>query len=349
MLPFRSYGLRLSHRLLTHLGGVSRFMLKALGEGLTVDMIASITALSPASLEQHLSFLSQHGFLTPAGDCSSANVLTDRGCRMIKIERLLERDLLPVWLDAFTLKRNMALMLVGVGSAELLETEVAHHDPSLETVASMPVRPRSYHSFDELNRVRSLLPEQEALAQLLIGFCQADEGLAQEELDHWEFSLVRPEEPELRHLPLTFPAGGLQLSPALDESSGWPHVSLPVLELTTRFSCDKQLPWMVSLPSEERRFVELVGRSEVNLCQHLSSLVQQRVGNDALRLPESVGGDAPDLPHVRLEPGVSATTEVRRFQFPCSLKADDISDRLLSEHRGHVLISRAHPIIGKAA
>lgn len=337
MLPFHRHGLRLSHRLLTNLGGVSRFILSALDHGLTVDMIANVTALSPSSLKKQLEFLSQHGFAASNVDDPGRFVVSDRGRRMIDVERLLQRDEHTVWLDAFTLKRQIVFMLAGIDEAELQPASLGHSSEHLS--AAMPVRERAYHKFDQLNRVRGLL-EQDALVQLLTACWPNEERLIQEELDHWEYSLIRSDDHELRYLALVFPAGALTLLPPSNQALAWPNVALPVVELTTRFGRAKNVPWRVDLPETEHRIVELVCLTELKAMHWFQADPSPGSSSSAslMELPGSNGADMPELAWTPLPPGVSATADVRRSQLTCSLDIEALPQRLLSEWPRQVLM-----------
>lgn len=325
LLPFQSHTLRLSHRLLKSLGGVSRFMLSALDDGLTLGQVAEVTGLHEAALARQLGFLSQHGFVDEPAE-GRAPALGERGHRMLAIERLLHHDRHSIWLDAFTLKQQVVFLLAGLEPAALLpEPPVA--EQSLAAV--MPCRAQPYWHFDEMNRLRTLLDEQ-VLTALLATFWPGADTLIHEELDHWDYELLRVAEPEVQYLPLAFPAGGLRLSSGgSSRDPAWPMASLPVLELETRFSCDQTLPWPVDVPETEHRLIELVSNS---LLEPRWSAAKLLADGRALALPVRTQGTAPDLPPVALPVGVAAFVKAKSHRLACSLDGSAIAARLAQAH-----------------
>ncbi len=341
MLPFRRFSLRLSHRLLKSLGGVSRFMLRALDAGLTLDDLADITGLSDATLAQQLTFLVQHHFvqIDPDDPYASAT-LSDRGRRMIKVERLLQRGEHSIWLDAFTLKRH-AVHLMANPDPEHLLPDPAGRDFSPYTVAVVPARTRSYYAFDEASRLRTLL-SPDVLAELLVVFWPEEYELINEEIDHWEYDLGRQGGQDLDYLSITFEQNTLTLDPLADsQSATLPSVLLPVLDLTTRFSCVEAFPWHVKVPVPVRQILELVSlRAVPGLAEHTAA--EAAVSGESIVLPASLEDGPPDLiDSTQLPHGLSATLSVRRFQVRCYLDQEAFH-RQLHEQDGVRLFSAQH-------
>lgn len=329
LLPFQCRTLKLSHRLLKSLGGVSRFMLSALGAGLTLEQMTEVTGLPEAALSHQLAFLSQHGFVNALTE-GQAPILGERGRRMLEVERLLLRDLLPVWLDTFTLKQQVALLLAGL-EPEALQPNPATAGPSL--AATMPRRTPSYRHFDEVNRLRTLL-DAHALAGVLATFWPGEAPLIQDEQDHWDYELLRTAEPELRYLTLAFPAGGLSLFSGVGgRNPTWPQASLPALELETRFSRDPALPWMVEVPEAEHHLIELVSHGRLGPHWRANELPAD---TQTVALPACAKGAVPDLPIVALPAGVAAVVKARPCRLTCSLDVNAIVVRLMETHPGQV-------------
>lgn len=340
MLPFRRYPLRLSHRLLTSLGGVSRFILRALEAGLTLDALADITGLSDATLMQQLAFLAQHQFVQIDSDdphvCAS---LSNRGRRMIEVERLLQRGEQPIWLDAFTLKRH-AVHLMASPDPEHLLSDPAGLDFSPYTVAVVPARARSYHAFDEAGRLRTLL-SPDVLVELLGAFWPDAYDLIAEEIDHWEYALGPQEGQELDYLSLTFAQDTLTLDPYADpQSATLPMALLPVLDLTTHFSRVGAFPWPVTVPAPARQILELVSLGELpGLAEHPVA-----TSGEHIVLPASLEYGPPDLMGgTQLPPGMSATLSVRHFQVRCQLDQEAFHHQL-HERDGVRLFSAQHRV-----
>lgn len=340
MLPFRRYPLRLSHRLLTSLGGVSRFILRALEAGLTLDALADITGLSDATLMQQLAFLAQHHFVQIDSDdphiCAS---LSNRGRRMIEVERLLQRGEQSIWLDAFTLKRHAVHLIANPDPEQLLPDPIGQ-DFSPYTVAVVPVRGHSYHAFDEVGRLRTLL-NPDVLTELLGAFWPDANKLIDEEIDHWEYTLGRQEGQELDYLSLTFAQDTLTLELFADQQSvTLPMVLLPMLDLTTHFSRVEAFPWPVTVPTPNRQILELVSYGE------LPELAEQppAAAGDYIVLPVSLDGGPPAIiGGEQLPSGMSATLSVRHFQVRCQLDEEAFHHQL-HERDGVRLFSAQHRV-----
>lgn len=339
MLPFRRYTLRLSHRLLTSLGGVSRFMLRALEAGLTLDSLANITGLSDATLAQQQAFLVQHHFVRiNPDDTHTPAMLSERGRRMIEVERLLQNEEQSIWLDAFTLKRH-AVHLIASPDPEHLLSDPAGRDFGPYTVAVVPARARSYHAFDEVGRLRTLL-SPDVLAELLAAFWPGANDLITEEIDHWEYTMVVPGAQELEYLPMTFEEDALTLDlHASPQSATLPAVLLPVLDLTTRFSRVEAFPWPVTVPTPVRQILELVSLGPVpGLAEHPAA----EASGETIVLPASLEDGPPALMgDTQLPPGLSATLSVRHFQVRCHIDQEAFRHQL-HEQDGVRLFSAQH-------
>lgn len=345
-LPFHCYALRISHRLLTGLGGVSRFMLEALDDGLTLDMIASATALPHALLDEQLAFLSQHGFVTAEVVASAAVALTERGRRMVRIDRLLQDDVQRVWLDAFTRKRSVAVMLVGVDEGTLIADPSAV-DAATGVVAAMPARPRHYPWFDEVGRVRALLDE-EGLIDLLTALWPGYASLVHEELDHWEYSLHR-QGTAVGHFPLKLPAGTWPLLPSQGPAGAWPRIALPAVRLVTRFSAAAQWPWPLEVPPDEQRLIELVSMGDVTAYPGVQAAVDLAQAEELMQLPPADERRAPALDPRTLAQGIAVAVESRRLHLACDLPEGVLVDRLASACAGRVISTRQRRVAEAAA
>jgi hypothetical protein len=316
MLPFRRYPMRMSHRLLTSLGGASRFILQAVDQDLTMDLLANITGLSYSALAEQLEFLVQHDFLhADPGDPLGRPTLSERGRRMIQVEQLLQRGEQFVWLDAFTLKRYAAYLMASPDPVHLWR-EPARVDFSPNVVAVVPPRERDYRRFDELGRLRTLLGPR-ALAQLLRVFWPDAQSLIENELDHWEYALAEGAQ-QLDYLPVHW--AQLTLRPesqGASESPGLPVVLLPVLELVTRFSAAQAFPWPVIVPEPLLQIVEMVSLGPVPV-DTAGSGGMATPSAESIVLPSSLEDDPPDLT-TPLPAGLSAALHVRPFHLRCAI------------------------------
>lgn len=340
MLPFRRYPLRLSHRLLTSLGGVSRFMLRALDSGLTMGQLSEVTGLSDTTLVQQLNFLAQHHFVQiDPDDLQAPAKLSERGCRMIEVERLLQRGEQSIWLDAFTLKRH-AVHLMASPDPEHLLPDPAGRDFSPYTVAVVPARARSYHAFDEVGRLRTLL-STDVLAELLAAFWPDASDLITEEIDHWEYVLGRQGSQGLDYLSITFEQGTLALDTRADpQNASLPTVLLPLLDLTTRFSRVEGFPWQVTVPAPVRKVIEMVSLCAVpGLAEH--PVAEAVLSGEAIVLPASLEDGQPEqIGITQLPPGLSAKLGVRHFQVPCHIDQTAFQYQLHAQKGVQVLSSQ---------
>ncbi|MBI3145235.1 MAG: hypothetical protein HYZ18_08250 [Pseudogulbenkiania sp.] len=259
LLPFRPYSLKVSHRLLDSLGGVSRFLLHALEQLASLEHLAAVTGLATEVLLQQLRFLTQHGFVEMPEE-GGTPALAERGTRMIAVERLLRDFDQTVWLDTFTLKRA-DLHLLLVPDRELLMKLPDNVDSSTETVLRLPERPWAYRPFDEVGRLRRLL-DQHTLAPLLEHWWPGATALIGDEMEHWEFNLQNPDDDGSTHyMALTFEPGEFVLHPmngAANERPSLPEFMLPVLGVKHRYSLVDGFPWQVAVPPVRTLYVERV-------------------------------------------------------------------------------------------
>lgn len=257
LLPFRPYNLKISHRLLDSLGGVSRFLLRALDQPGSLEQLAAVTGLPAEILLQQLRFLTQHGFVEMPEE-GGGPVLAERGTRMIVVERLLRDCDQTVWLDTFTLRRADVHLMLAPDSKLLLDMP---DDASFgaEAVLRLPEREYSYRHFDEAGRLRRLM-DQGMLGTLLEYWWPGAGALIGEEMEHWECNLHNPEgESDKRYLAVTFEPDEFCLRPhngAAIERSPLPAFVLPVLGLTHRYSRVVDFPWPVEVPPASTLYLE---------------------------------------------------------------------------------------------
>lgn len=331
MLPFRRYPLRLSHRLLSSLGGVSCFMLRALDAGLTPAAIADITGLSDTTVVEQLDFLSQHGFVQiDRDDPLAPTTLSPRGRSMVDVEQLLKNGEPPaVWLDAFTLKRDVIHLLVNPDT-ELLLPDPTDTDFSPYAVAVMPARPRHYRNFDETGRLHTLL-NRDVLVELLAVFWPDATALIEEQIEHWEYALGVPAgQDALDYLPVAFEPDALSLDPrASPPHATLPPALLPVLDMTLHFSRAEGFPWPVAVPAPVRQTLDLVSHSAVPGPAAYPDAEPSAPG-EALILPASLELESapPDLCGAHLSPGLSATLSARQVHVRCHLDHTEFQHQL---------------------
>ncbi|EPG9352137.1 hypothetical protein IPC29_06610 [Pseudomonas aeruginosa] len=331
LLPFDCYGLKFSHRLLDSLGGVSRFLLRAMDQRLSLADLMEVTGLGQSVLLDQLAFLQDHRYLEIVEvDGDPVPRLTQRGATMVKVESLLRDFELTVWLDAFTLRRH------AVHLALFVEPPVAEEgDAPGGMVVRVPRRRRSrsgrFHLFDEANRLRVLL-DKGALRLLLEYYWGDDCTLIVSESDHWECELhAQTDATEQVHLPACFAPGELVLSPHTHSENGkastLPFVSLPVLELSHVFKPVADFPWPVSVPPAVTHNMELV--SSTTLPRSARLMAADGDAGCYSVMCASLGAEVPSgIPQPVVPPGVSCEVSVRQLQISFTMDEEQLSQHL---------------------
>jgi hypothetical protein len=351
LLPFNRYSFKLSHRLLDSLGGVSRFVLRALADGLTLEQLAEVTGLSCAILLHQLSFLEQHYFVSiDLSGTIPAATLNERGAKIVEVERRLRDFQQSVWLDAFTLKRH-AIHLLVTADPDHLARIPKDADVVGKTVIRLPERSHPYRQFDESNRLRTLL-NQDVLISLL-NYWWSDAGkLIADEIEHWEFSLGRRDrDDEPDYFPITFEPDELGMNPRSGLDAGratLPGVLLPVLSLTYKFSQVEGFPWPVTVPALSTRYMELISHGNLHdgfALQHFEDAASET----GAVIPANIGEQLPaDFPHIEAPPGLSATLSVSRHHTLCGIDHSALS-RQMHQHENMLLFSFNHHVTEKEA
>ena len=334
LLPFDRYSLTLSHRLLDSMGGVSRFLLRAIEQELSLAALIEVTALSEAVLLNQLAYLQAHHYLqVEEGDDGLLLWLTPRGASIVQVERLLEDSRLSIWMDAFTLSRHAVHMVMFDDCATLPPPMPADDAPSA-VVVNVPRRtgragrPRL---FDDANRLRGLL-EQSGLKQLLEHCWGADCELIASEFEHWEFELGKDEgeQAELQ-VPVEYAAGELLLrlktSSNQCKPDALPLLTLPVIELTHSFKRVAHFPWPVDLPPTCVQRLELV--SSGTLSRFAENVVAEAEDARHSKLPMCPETTVPAaLGTVTVPSGISMQASTRTLRLLCSMDEVQFSRHL---------------------
>ncbi|CEL29435.1 hypothetical protein SRM1_02786 [Pseudomonas fluorescens] len=325
LLPFDRYSLTLSHRLLDSMGGVSRFLLRAIEQELSLAALIEVTALSESVLLNQLAYLQAHRYVQiEEGENGPLLWLTARGTSIVQVEHLLEDFSLTVWLDAFTLSRHAAHFVMFDDGTTNPQTLPANDAPST-VVTNVPRRTgRAGRSrlFDDANRLRGLL-EQDGLKQLLEYCWGADCELITSELEHWAFELGMDEgEQAGLQVPIEYAAGELQLrlktSNHHGKSDALPSLTLPVVEIAHVFKPIANFPWTVELPSTRVQRLELV--SSGTLSHFTTAAVVESEDARHARLPMCLGDGLPsELDSLTVAPGLCVETDARILQLLCSM------------------------------
>jgi len=317
LLPFQRYRLRFSHRLLDSLGGVSRFILRALADGLTLERIAEVVALSHTVLLQQMAFLAQHHFLAMArddGDAAPVVTLLERGGRMVAVERRLREGDHLVWLDAFTLDRKAVHMLVTTDPESLVRIPSGETNLDGKAVVRLPSRGHPYHLFDDASRLHRLL-SQDKLATLLGHFWRDAESLIAEEIDNMDYILSTEPTNEPEYHPVIIePAELFDISDGSvpEKRPTLPPLLVPVLGMKVEFSRVEGFPWPVVVPPARTSYMELV--THRSLPHFVADGVTEPPAHGVAVAPAAIGANLPEIDETVVPPGLSATfSAIRTF------------------------------------
>lgn len=334
LLPFDRYSLTLSHRLLDSLGGVSRFLLRAIEQELSLAALIEVTALSEAVLLNQLAYLQVHRYVQiEESDSGPLLWLTPRGASIVQVDRLLQKPHVSIWLDAFTLSRHAAHMVMF--DDDLPSPPPTPADAALTAVVvKMPRRPGRagrLRLFDDASRLRWLL-EQHGLKQLLEHCWGADCELIISEFEHWEFELDFDvgEQAELQ-VAVEYAAGELQLWPKFpcnqSRPDAVPLLTLPVIELTHTFKQAEYFPWLIDLPPARVQRLELVSAGALSLFDE-KTVVE---GDDArhCKLPMCLEAAVPSvLGTLSVPPGICVEARIRSLHLLCAMDEVQLSRKL---------------------
>jgi hypothetical protein len=343
LLPFHRYTLELSHRLLDSLGGVSRFLLLALADGLTLVQLAEVTGLSTGTLLQQLIFLEHHHFVT-IDRAGPAPVVTlgERGAAMVGVQRLLAGFKPVIWLDAFTLKPHAIHLLTSQEQDKLIPIpgEVDFDDL---LVLRLPERRRSYRHFEQTNRVRNVMSE-DALVDLLVYFHGDRAELIAAEAAHWEHSLCRADCGDVAaYFPVAYDPHELVLRQRHGTSAPGPTlpaIALPILGLTYHFRQAEDFPWPVTVPPPRTEYVELATQ---RILPNMSALPAEDADlRDCVAVPALIEGQLPPgLADIVVSPGISVTLGTKRCDVPFELDHAELT-RQLHQYEDVMLFSFNH-------
>lgn len=308
LLPFQRYRLRFSHRLLDSLGGVSRFILRALANGLALEQIAEVVALSRTVLLQQMIFLECHHFVSIARDTDVPIVtLLERGARMVAVEQHLRQGDHRVWLDTFTVDRKAVHLLIAPDPASLVQIPHGAFRQDARPEIRLPVRLYQYHLFDDASRLHRLL-DQDKLADLIGYFWSGAQELIAEEVDYMDCLLEQDTVDAQEYYPLPLSASEL-LDIADAETAGkksaLPLLLVPVLGMTIKFSRAEGFPWPVVVPPARTSYLELI--TQRPLPHFISDGRADPAAPDVAVLSAITSTHPPELADTTIPAGLSVT------------------------------------------
>lgn len=237
-VPFSMYRLHISHRLLDHLGAVSRFLLHALAQGATFETICSVTALSPATITAQCDYLRYQGYL---GDGMALAAL---GQEMVELAALLPQCVVDIGVDNFCGK-NIFVLPVDA--------------PAPTVVAPDATLPEARHvrQYDHQGRVGEILLDNDGkgLLNFLNYFWEPHSTVFAQQLRYLDCRLEPlPGHPAAR---LTVSIDSSKLVPVTKLAAREVGVVLPVLDVARHGEPVPDWPWPVTLPAPDRHRVDL--------------------------------------------------------------------------------------------
>ena len=306
LLPFQRYRLHFSHRLLDSLGGLSRFILRALADGLALEQIADIVAISHTVLLKQMTFLEHHRFVSIVRDTGAPAVtLLERGNRMVAVEQHLCQGDHRVWLDTFTVDRNAVHLLVAPDPDSLIRIPHGGSHRDARPEVRLPLRRYQYHLFDDASRLHRLL-DQDRLAELIAHFWSGAQALIAEEVDYMDCVLAQETMDTQEYYPLLLSAGELldiANMAASGKKTALPLLLVPVLGMTVKFSRTEGFPWPVEIPAARTTYLELV--TQRPLPHFISEGLADAAAPDVAVAPAAIGTPPPKLANTIVPAGLS--------------------------------------------
>jgi len=320
-LPFAVYELQLRHRLLDNLQSVSRFLLRALARGVTLDTILTVTALSAETIDAQCDYLRYQGYL---GD---GLTLAPLGEEVVQLERLLPLCVKRIGVDRFNGKNIFVL-------------PVDEATPSVANLDGVPdaILPEERHlkQFDHQNRVAEILLDKDGtgLLQFLNYFWPEHGALFARQLRYFDCRLRPLSDHPAERLHVHVDGGRLAPVPKLRPRE--PGIVLPVLEIERYSEVAPEWPWPVALPPSDFLWVDLFGHASLAAGLPFVDATddQQRV------LADSADHAAPDLPSILAPAGVQLGHKLRRRYLNLRVEGS-LMDMLHAEY-GFLILGDAH-------
>lgn len=321
-LPFTVYELQLRHRLLDNLQSVSRFLLRALARGATLDTILSVTALSAETIDAQCDYLRYQGYL---GD---GLALASLGEEVVLLERVLPGCVKRVGIDKFS---GNNIFVLPIDDAAL--PPVA--SPSDVPDASLPEK-RHLKQFDHQSRVAKILLDKdgEGLLKFLNYFWPEHGALFARQLRYFDCRLRPVAGHPAERLNVNVDSG--QLAPVSKLRPHDPGVVLPILEIKRYSEVAPGWPWPVALPPPDFLWVDLFSHARLAPGLPLVDKV-----DDQLRVLADAGGDgAPDLPSILAPAGVQVGHALRRLYL--NLRVQGSLMEMLHAEYGYLILGDAY-------
>jgi hypothetical protein len=286
-LPFTMYEFRLAHRLLDNLQAVSRFLVRALGAGASIETIGEVTALSRETLDAQYEYLRQQGYLT------EEFALADLGRQMVELEAVLPMFVARVGVDGFCGKNIFVL------------------PPDVEPAPACAADVRVPHSrfinyFVQQAAVSGALLRDDGadLLKFLKYFWPEYGSLFDGQLRYLDYKLVPLPGHEAEEI--TVDVGDQQWVAVERLHHDDIGVVLPVLDIERSYSSVDGYPWQACVRPSDRYCVELFGNTE--LAAHYPYV--DRADDPRRTLPVCADGAAPLLPSAVVPMGVGVRYQV---------------------------------------
>ena len=321
-LPFTIYELQIRHRLLDNLQSVSRFLLRALARGATIDTILAVTALSAETINAQCEYLRYQGYL---GDGLSLAAL---GEEVVLIERLLPGCVKHIGIDRFGGKNIFVLPM----------DEMAEFDAIRAGGAPDATLPEERHlkQFDHQSQLAGILIDNDGkgLLDFTNLFWPEHSALFARQLRYFDFSLRPLTDHPAELLSINVDSG--RLTPVQKLRPREPGVVLPVLEIARFCEPTSGWPWPVTLPPADLLWVDLFSHASLS-----PGLPLVEVIGDQLRLlADDEGEGAPDLPSLSAPAGAHVRHDLRRRYL--SLRVEGSLMEMVHAEYGYLILGDAH-------
>jgi hypothetical protein len=288
-LPFTIYELRVGHRLLDNLQAVSRFLLRALAAGASMDAVCEVTALSRDTIAAQYDYLSKQGYV------NEELALADLGRHMVEMEALLPLLVARIGVDDFC-GQNIFVLPADEAPTPLHAADVR-----------VPAN-RFVNQFVQQAAVGSILLRDGGadLLKFLKYFWPEHEALFDGQLRYLDYTLVRLPGHEAEEVTVGVGDGQLVAVDRLDH--GEAGVVLPVLDVERSYGSVDGYPWRTAAPPSDRTCVELFGNTVLEDYYSFA----ERPDDPRRTLPACMDGAAPPLPPAAVPMGVDVHYQVSR-------------------------------------
>jgi hypothetical protein len=288
-VPFVWYQLTLSHRLLTNLYAVSKFLLRAIASGAQKQTLVEVTALSGETIDEQLSYLCHQGYLDDSFD------LTEQGKKMVEIEKILPGIKAHLGIDEFA-GSNI------IFAPRDIDEEIILTNPSSGLDASLPKNTK-ITQFDQQQALSKVLTRDNGrgLFKLLSQLYPEYAEILLSQQYHLDYSVEKLEAQKIK-----LKIDPEEMTPA--EEKFKLHqigIIMPILEIQRSYQIHNDIPWHPCLPESDTFHIELFSNT---MCSDF--LFFDQVNNEERVLPKRDFEGIPALSPVALPLGVTVNYRI---------------------------------------